>query len=124
MGLTGVAALALVSGILSMVAGWWLMLGGSVGATFGAPTGNAVIVFGALQFALGAVELGVGYGLWRMKPRAWSAGFAVFGASIALDIGSVLFAGAEPVSVVLSLVVAAVAIWYLLQPQVRSRFAR
>lgn len=121
---TGLSGLALVSGILSLVAGWWLMLGGTVGSAFGSSLGMAVIVFGALQFGLGVVELGVGYGLFRVRPWAWSAAFVVFGVSIAVDIASVVFAGAEPYSIVLSVVVAAAAIWFLLQPRVRSHFGR
>lgn len=123
-GVAGLAALALVSGILSIFAGWWLMLGGTVGSVFGAGVGGAVLIFGALMFSLGVVELAVGYGFWRAKSWAWSAGIAVFGVSILIDFGSVAFAGAEFMSVVLSVVVAAVAIAYLFQPKVRSRFVR
>jgi Predicted membrane protein (DUF2127) len=122
-GIAGVAALALVSGVLSIFAGWWLMLGGTVGSTFGAGIGATVVIFGALMFALGVVELAVGYGLWRAKPWARMAVITVFGASIAIDIGSVLFANADPLSVVLNIAVAVVVIGYVMQPKVRSAFA-
>jgi hypothetical protein len=123
-GTMALALLALVSGILSFIAGWWLMLGGTVGAVAGSSLGGTVIIFGSLQFALGLVELFVGYAFWRMVPWAWSGGIVVFGVSIALDLASVPLAGADPMSIVVSVVVAAAAIWYLFQPKVKLAYGR
>jgi hypothetical protein len=123
-GIAGLSALAFASGIISIVAGWWLMLGGTIGSAFGVDIGMPVLIAGALMFALGLVELGVGYGFWRTKPWAWTAGLAVFTVSILVDVASVVFAEAAPYSVVVGILIAAVAIWYLLRPKVRMTFAR
>lgn len=113
-------ALAIVTGVLSFLGGWFLMLGGTVGSTFGAPTGAAVIILGALMFATGLAGLVVGYGLWRLRHWAWSGAFVVFIASICIDAGSVLLTAVNPLDVALTVAVAVVAMWFLLQPATRS----
>lgn len=115
-------ALAVVTGLLSFVAGWWLMLGGTVGSTFGAPTGATVIVIGALMFGTGLASLVVGYGLWTMRHWAWSGAFVVFGVSIFIDVVSVAFTSAGMLDLVVSVGVAVAAMWFLIQPKQRAVF--
>src|SRR5262245_44158632 len=93
-------ALALVLGVLSFLAGWFLMLSGTVGSTFGAPTGATVIILGSLMFAVGLASLVVGYGLWRMRTWGWAGAFVVFGASIFVDVTSVLLTAVNLLDVV------------------------
>ncbi|MEA2621699.1 MAG: hypothetical protein QOH61_609 [Chloroflexota bacterium] len=116
------AGLALVTGILSFIGGWWLLLGGTVGTTFGAPTGTAVIVLGALMFATGLASLAVGYGLWAIRHWAWSGAFVIFGVSIAIDAVSVFLTSVSPLDVAVTVGVAVAAMWYLLQPKQRALY--
>jgi hypothetical protein len=114
--------LALVLGVLSFIGGWFLMLSGTVGSTFGAPTGATVIVLGSLMFALGLASLVVGYGLWRVRTWGWSGAFVVFGTSIFVDAASVLLTAVNPLDVVFSIGVAVVAMWFLLQPATKQAY--
>jgi len=117
-------ALGLVLGVLSFLGGWFLMLSGTVGSTFGAPTGAVVIILGSLMFAVGLASLVVGYGLWRMRTRGWSGAFVVFGASIFVDLASVVLTSVSLLDVVFSVAVAMVAMWFLMQPAARSAYGR
>jgi hypothetical protein len=114
--------LALVLGVLSFLGGWFLMLSGTVGSTFGAPTGVSVIILGSLMFAIGLASLVVGYGLWRMRHWGWSGAFVVFGASIFVDVMSVLLTAVNPLDVVFTIGIAVVAMWFLLQPATRTAY--
>jgi len=123
-GVTVLALLALVGGILSFAAGYVLMLVGGLGSAFGASGGGTVMVLGALTFAIGLSSFMLGYGFWAMKPWAWPAAFLLYGVAIAVNLASVLFAGASVVSVIFPVVIAAAVMWYLLQPQKRAVFGR
>lgn len=114
--------LAFVLGVLSFVGGWFLMLSGTVGSTFGAPTGATVIILGSLMFAVGLASLAVGYGLWRMRHWGWSGAFVVFGVSIFVDLATVVLTAANPLDVVFSIGVGVVAMWFLLQPATRQAY--
>ncbi len=94
-GVTVLALLALVGGILSFAAGYVLMLGGGLGSAFGASGGGTVMVLGALTFAIGLSSFMLGYGFWAMKPWAWPAAFLLYGVAIAVNLASVLVAGAS-----------------------------
>src|SRR5262249_7141892 len=115
-------ALALVMGVLSFLGGWYLMLGGTVGSTFGAPTGMAVLILGALMFATGLAALVVGYGLWRMRTWGWSGAFIVFICGIFVDVASVLLTSVSVLDVAFNVAVGVVAMWYLLQPSTRTAY--
>ena len=112
----------MVLGVLSFLGGWFLMLSGTVGSTFGAPTGATVIILGSLMFAVGLASLAVGYGLWRMRHWGWSGAFVVFSASILLDVVSVALTAVNLLDVVFTVAVAVVAMWFLMQPAARTAY--
>jgi hypothetical protein len=118
------SALAVITGVLSFVSGWWLMLGGTVGSAFGAPTGTTVIILGALTFGTGAASLVVGYGLWMMRRWAWSGAFAAFGASVMVDVFTVALTSVSVLDLVVSVGIAVAAMYFLLQPKQRTIFGR
>jgi hypothetical protein len=64
----------------------------------------------------------VGYGLWRMRTWGWSGAFVVFGASIFVDLASVVLTSVSLLDVVFSVAVAMVAMWFLMQPAARSAY--
>lgn len=124
MGITVLAVLALVTGILSLVSGLALLGVGSLSIFGAGSTGGNVLALGALTFALSPVSLGVGYGFWALKPWAWAAGLALYCASIGVSVFAVLLAGAALLTVSVQVGIAVAVIVYLMQPKVRSAFGR
>ncbi len=118
------AALAVTGGILSFVAGWWLMLGGSLESVVGIQAGVANVILGALTFAVGLTGFVVAYGFWRVKAWAWGAAFVVVTVGVALEVVSVLLADASPLDAVTSMAFAAITVWYLLKPRTKEVFGR
>jgi len=124
MGITVLAVLALVTGILSLVSGLALLGVGGLAIFGGNSTTGNVLALGALTFALSPVSLGIGYGFWAMKPWAWAAGLALYCASIGVSVFAVLLAGVSLISVSVQVAVAVAVIVYLVQPRIRSTFGR
>ena len=124
MGITVLAVLAVVTGILSLVAGMALLGVGGLSIFGAGSTGGNVLALGALTFALAPVALGVGYGFWAVKPWAWAAGLALYCASLGVSLFAVLLAGASILAVAVQVGIAIAVIVYLVQPKVRSVFGR
>jgi hypothetical protein len=114
------AVLALIGGILEFFGGMALLLGGSIGNAVGSSAGTTAFVLGAAMFGLGFTSFVLGYGFWRKHAWAWSGAFVVYGVSFAINLASVAVAGATVVSVLLPMVLAAVLMWYLLQPATKA----
>ena len=110
LGITVIAALALIAGVLGILAGVAVLgLGGGLAATSGTIT---------LLIAL--AELGLSYGLWMLKLWSWRLCFALAVVNPLWELGRFLFRGADPLSLVVGVVFAAVWIYYLNLPVVRS----
>jgi hypothetical protein len=124
MGITVLAVLALVTGILSLVSGLALLGVGGLSIFGAGSTGGNVLALGAMTFALAPVSLGLGYGFWAMKPWAWAAGLAVYCASLGMSVFSVLLAGGSLLTVAVQVGIAVAVIAYLMQPKVRAVFGR
>ena len=124
MGITVLAVLALVTGILSLVSGLALLGVGGLSIFGAGSTGGNVLALGALTFALSPVALGIGYGFWALKPWAWAAGLALYCASIGVSVFAVLLTGAGLLTVAVQVGIAGAVIVYLMQPKVRSVFGR
>jgi hypothetical protein len=124
MGITVLAVLAVVTGILSLVSGLALLGVGGLSIKGAGAVGGNVLALGALTFALAPVALGLGFGFWSRKPWAWAAGLAVYSASIGISVFAVLLAGASLITVAVEVGIAIFVIVYLLQPKVRSVFGR
>ena len=124
MGITVLAVLALVTGILSLAFGLALLGVGGLTIFGSNSNGGNVLALGALTFALSPVALGIGYGFWALKPWAWAAGLALYCASIGVSIFAVLLTGAGLLTVAVQVGIAVAVIVYLMQPKVRSVFGR
>ena len=118
------AALAVTGGILSFVAGWWLMLGGSLESVVGIQSGMTNLLLGAMTFAVGLTSFLVAYGFVRVKAWAWGAAFVVVGVGVALEVASFLLADASPLDAVASIAFAAIFVWFLLKPATKAVFGR
>lgn len=124
MGITVLAVLALVTGILSLVSGLALLGVGGLTIFGSNSNGGNVLALGAMTFALAPVALGLGYGFWAMKPWAWAAGLAVYCASLGMSVFSVLLASGSLITVAVQVGIAIAVIAYLMQPKVRRLFGR
>jgi hypothetical protein len=124
LGVTELAVLALVNGIISLVAGLSLLGVGGLVIWGGSPSNGNVLVLGALTFAMAPVSLALGYGFWSVKQWAWPSALMVYATSIGLALFGILLAELNPFSVLVTVAVSAGVMWYLFQPQVRSVFGR
>lgn len=75
-----------------------------------------------MLIALSVAELVLAYGFWMLKAWAWQLGFVLEVASVALAVLQLLFGGAGVTSLLVSVVVAGVIIYYLNTPDVRKAF--
>ena len=112
LGVTILAVLAFIGGILNILGG----IGGFA-------LGGGWAFFGAIYLILGILELGLGYGFWTLKPWAWMLGITLQAISIVLSI--IYIVGRNSVaSDIIDILVAAGIIYYLTRPQIRQVFGR
>ena len=110
LGITIIAALALVAGVLGIVAGVAVLgLGGGLGT-----------VSGTITLLIALAELGLAYGLWMLLPWSWRLCFALAIVNPLWELGRFLFRGADPLSLVVGVLFAAVWIYYLNLPGIRA----
>ena len=111
-GVAIIAVLALIGGVLGLVA--------SV-TTFGLG-GSTAFVSGLVTLVISVAELAMGYGFWMLRPQAWRLA-AILSFVIPLwQIARFLFRGADPVNLVVSIVFAAVWLYFLNLPSIRAIF--
>ncbi len=122
---TGISILA----ILSFIGGAFAVLGGlgalGLGAIFTAATGVGGFfqILGILILVLGIAELAIGYGFWTLKPWAWTFALVAFVVDIIIELLRFLsWGGYGFTSVIVSIVLTAIVIYYLNQPNVRQAF--
>jgi len=110
LGITIIAALALIAGVLGIIAGVAVLgLGGGLGT-----------VSGTITLLIAVAELGLAYGLWMLLPWSWRLCFALAIVNPLWELGRFLFRGADPLSLVVGVLFAAVWIYYLNLPGIRA----
>jgi hypothetical protein len=119
-GVTVLAVLAALGGIFGVLAGLTLLGFGSFFAASG--LGGLAFVFGLLVLALGVAELALAYGLWGLRPWAWQYGIALAVLSVLLNVVELVLGYTSITSVVISVVISGVIIYYLNTPEVRRAF--
>ena len=132
MGVTILAILAFVGGILGICGG----LSGIVGASFlgglaasaGASNvtalGGMLVVYSIIAVAFAVADLVFGFGAWTLKPWAWMLGMVLFGLNIVYQLVAVIAGWSTLGGVLISVVIAGVIIYYLLTPEVKKAFGR
>ncbi len=95
-GVTVVAMLAMVVGIVELFAGVVMVV--FSGDVSGYST-TAAIVFGILTFLVGAIYVWVGRGLLRLDPAAWMVGLFVSGFRAVYDVVWLLVLGLDGIGV-------------------------
>ncbi len=122
LGVTILAILAAIGGVFGILGGIGIVFGGALIATVAGGLGAIVSLLGLLLLVLSVAELVLAYGFWMLRTWAWQLGFALEVASVALAILQLLFGGAGLGSVVITLIVAGIILYYLNTPEVRKAF--
>ena len=122
-GITILAVLSAIGGVLSILGGLALVgLGGFAAAS----TGQAALfglgtIFGVLLLASGVAGLAFAYGAWTLQPWAWVLGVALQIISLVLA-GFAIIGGQDIASQIIGIAIAAIILYYLFQPSIRSLF--
>ncbi len=123
LGVTILAILALIGGIFGLVGGAGAVFGGGIAAAAGfVQISGLVTVMGLAVVALAVVSLALAYGFWTLKPWAWQLGIVLEVVNVAVSVLQVIFGGAGFASILGTLVVAGIILWYLNTPDVRKAF--
>lgn len=127
-GVTILAVLSAIGGVFSILAGVALLGLGAIAGSVGAGgLGGLAAIFGIIFLALGIAEIVLAYGMWTLKPWAWTLGIGLAVVSLALVVVQAVLNGNIVQSLtgsIVSIVIWAVVLWYLWQPQVKAAFGR
>ena len=121
LGVTIIAILAFINGLLGLCLPGLVIIGGGIGALFSGGLG-LVVVCGGLLLAAGPLAwLLVSYGAWNLRPWAWWAGMVATGitvvgvvVNIINGVGILQAIASTPLSIVIFI--------YLLLPDIRRAF--
>jgi uncharacterized membrane protein (DUF2068 family) len=124
MGVTLLAGLAVLDGAFDALSGWTLVRSGNEIAAHTVFSGGMVTLVGMVLLVIAVLLLALGYGLWMMRPWAWTLGVGLESANILLALAR--FAGGRETiaGALLTLMIAGTILYYLLQPPVRADFGR
>ena len=131
-GVTILAILAAISGVLSILSGVGFIAGGpllavAVGAE-GSATADAITsiatVVGVAWLVIAAAQLAFAYGAWTLQPWGRPVGILIEGAVIVLTVVIGLMTGTLVNTLIASIVplVVAIIIWYLNTSEVKAAF--
>jgi hypothetical protein len=122
-GVTIIAILAGISGVLQILGGMVLLMGsGALGIMFNsAALGGLAAVVGAIGLALGVLLLAFAWGAWGLRPWAWTLGVVLEAVAIVLGIFNLINGDG---GALIPIAFAALITWYLFQPDVRRAFGR
>lgn len=121
-GITILAILAVVGGIAGLFAGLGLLaIGGAVGAVLG-PLGGMAFLYGLVLIVMSGAEIWIGVGFWGLKATAWRWGGIYAVARAGLIIFDILVSGFNIGSIIITLVVSFLLLYYLNKASVREAF--
>ncbi len=125
-GVTILAVLAFIGGVVSILGGLSLVfLGSAVGAaTSATDIGIMGILFGGASVIVGGVYVLVAFGFWKGIPWGWPLGIALALVSMALAIAQLVLGYTSFFSAIISIAVGVVILYYLNQPNVKRFFGR
>lgn len=127
-GITILAVLALIGGLLSLFAalaffGLGALTSAALGTVGGFVFGGVAIVLGIITLISAALSLAFAYGAWNLKPWGWLMGVASQGLSVLITLINIV-RGADFLGQLLSLVIAGAILYYLFTPEVKRAFGR
>src|SRR5207247_8697581 len=84
-GITILAVLAAIGGVLAILGGLALLtVGAAISSAYA--LGGMVAFIGLFALVIGTLDLIVAYGFWGLKPWAWTLGVGLQGAGIVLNV--------------------------------------
>ena len=116
-GITILAVLAGIGGVLGLFGGFVVLFAGSI--VFGALGG----LLGLAYLAYAALLVAFAYGAWTLKPWAWPLGVAGAGFGIVLSVLFII-GGSSIANQALSIIVDGAILYYLNQPGIKALFGR
>lgn len=121
LGVTIIAILAFINGLLGLCLPGLVIIGGGIGALFSGGLGLIVVCGGLLLAAGPLVWLLVSYGAWNLRPWAWWAGMVATGITV---VGVVvnIFNGMGILQAMASAPLSIIIFIYLLLPDIRRVF--
>jgi low temperature requirement protein LtrA len=122
-GVTIIAVLAAIAGVFGLLAGIALLAAGpAVSSSTG--LGGLVTVAALIVLAYSILSLALAYGFWTLKSWAWPLGVGVEVLGVVQAILQYMNDTRQVVSLVISIAIAGVVLWYLYQPHVKAAFGR
>ncbi|HET6380678.1 MAG TPA: DUF2127 domain-containing protein [candidate division Zixibacteria bacterium] len=121
-GITILAVLAAIGGVLGLFAALALLGIGATAAPSGA--GGLVLVVGLIALAYALLSLALAYGFWTLQPWAWPLGIGVQVLGILQALGRFANDQSNIVALAINLAIAGFILWYLFQPHVKAAFGR
>jgi lysylphosphatidylglycerol synthetase-like protein (DUF2156 family) len=116
-GVTLLAILAAISGLLAIL-GSIALMPRFVGA------GAVELVLAVVTLGFGLLYVVLAYGLWTLKPWAWTLGVGLSAGSIVLTIVNLTQGMQYPVGAIISVAISAAVIYYLFTPGPRRAFGK
>ena len=111
-GVAIVAVLALIVGALGLVASVSIFgLGGRTAA-----------FSGLITLAISLADLAMGYGFWMLRPWSWRLAFALVFIGPVWEIVRFLYRGADPLNLLVTIAFAAIWLYFLNLPSIRTIF--
>jgi hypothetical protein len=116
LGVTIIGILWIIGGLLAIFAG---IIGGAILSVAG--LGGVGAAIGIVAFIVGVVYLILGVGCFMAWPWVWIIGVIFSALSILIGIINLFSQGA---SALLGIIIAAIILYYLFQPQVKAYFGK
>jgi hypothetical protein len=118
LGITILAVLAAIAGVLGLLGSLALLgISGAVGVGGG-------VLWAIVSLALAVAYLAFAYGAWSLKPWAWTLGVGIAAVGILWALYLFTQPGGSIVSLIISLAISGVILYYLFQPDVKAAFGR
>lgn len=122
-GVTIIAVLAAVGGVLGLLAGLALIAAGpAISSATG--LGGFVGIAAWIVLAYAALSLVLAYGFWMLKSWAWPLGVGVEVLGIVQAVLQYLNDTTQLFSLLVDVALAGFILWYLFQPHVKAAFGR
>jgi hypothetical protein len=122
-GVTILAVLAGIGGVLGLLFGLLtVLLGGALGAAGAGPLGALAGAFGFILLILGVLYLVLAYGMWGLRPWAWTLGLGL--AIVGIVFGVLWLLSGDIATALVQLVINGVIAYYLWQPSIKATFGR
>jgi hypothetical protein len=123
-GIALLAGLAVVDGAFDALSGVIMIRAGNAIAANTIFSGGMVTLVGVILLVVAFLLLALAYGLWLMRPWAWTLGVGLETANVILALAR-LAGGRETIAgALLTLMIGGTILYYLLQRPVRADFGR